>query len=129
MKIHPGFCGIDISKHHLDIFDGAAGCAERIPNTDEAVVLLAERWKSRAPFVLFEATGRYDRRLQLALSQAGIAFARVNPARARAFARAAGYLAKTDAVDAQMLAAMAQSLQPAPTPERDEARDSPGRAA
>ena len=37
MKIHPGFCGIDISKHHLDIFDGSVGRAERIANTPEAI--------------------------------------------------------------------------------------------
>lgn len=62
--------------------------------------------------VLFEATGRYDGRLRGALSAAQIDYARVNPAQARAFARATGQLAKTDKVDAQMLARMACVLRP-----------------
>jgi transposase len=75
-----------------------------------------QRWKRAGAFVVFEATGHYDAALRGALSEAGIAFARVNPARARDFARASGVLAKTDAVDARMLAAMAQSLTPAAAP-------------
>src|SRR5437762_3430609 len=73
---------------------------------------MAQTWARRDAFVLFEATGRYDLDLRQALAIAGVRFARVNPARAGDFARAAGFLAKTDAVDAQMLAAMAQCLQP-----------------
>jgi transposase len=53
----------------------------------------------------------------------GLAYARVNPSRARDFARAAGFLAKTDAVDAKMLAAMGQALAPQPSPSRDTARE------
>lgn len=122
MIIAPGFVGIDISKHHLDIFDGAAGRPERHANTPEAVAPLAQRFAAAGAFVLFEATGAYDRLLGQALAQRGVAHARVNPERARAFARAAGFLAKTDAIDARMLAAMAQALRPPPhspdTPER-----------
>lgn len=106
MMIHPGFVGIDVSKHHLDIFED--GRSVRFANTAQSVAELAGRWHGR--FVLFEATGHYDRRLRQALEAAGIAFARVNPARARDFARATGRLAKTDCIDARMLAAMAQSL-------------------
>src|SRR5215468_12688583 len=104
MIIHPGFVGIDVSKHFLDIFD--SGRTERVANTAEAAAALARRW--HGSFVLFEATGRYDARLRKALEAEGISFARVNPARARDFARATGRLAKTDAM--RMLAAMAQSL-------------------
>lgn len=106
MIIHPGFVGIDVSKRHLDIFDGDR--CQRVPNSAESVAGLVDRWRGR--FVLFEATGRYDRHLREVLQAEGIAFARVNPARARDFARATGRLAKTDAIDARMLAAMAQSL-------------------
>jgi transposase len=106
MNIHPGFVGIDVSKHYLDIF--ANGRAERVANTQESVAALVGYWQDS--FVLFEATGRYDARLRKALQTAGIRFARVNPARARDFARATGRLAKTDKIDARMLAAMAQSL-------------------
>jgi transposase len=114
MIIAPGFVGIDVSKDHLDVFDAAAGAPIRLANTAVEVSELAHDWSQRDAFVLFEATGRYDLDLRHTLATAGVRFARVNPARARDFARAAGFLAKTDAVDAQMLAAMAQCLQPPP---------------
>lgn len=112
MKIHPGFVGIDISKDWLDLFDGSIGRPERIPNTDDAVAARLEGWRSQGAFVLFEATAPYDRPLRRALVEAGVAHARPNPARVRAFARALGTLAKTDAVDARVHAAMAQALRP-----------------
>lgn len=118
MSIHPGVMGIDISKGFLDIFDAEQDSLRRVPNAAADVADLAQRCCERGLFVLFEATGHYDALLRLALSEAGVAFARVNPARARDFAKAAGYLAKTDAVDARMLAAMARCLQP-------EAREQP----
>jgi transposase len=123
MKIHPGFVGIDISKAHLDIFDGSIGTVRRIDNTFDAIAPLLAGWSGTNAFVLFEATGHYDRALRQALSGAGIAFARVNPARARDFARAAGILAKTDSIDARMLAAMAQCLRPDPDGATDPARE------
>ena len=112
MTITPGFVGIDVSKSTLDIFDAAIGRVERISNASAAIAAHIERWRSRPVLVLFEATGRYDRLLRHSLQQAGIAFARVNPERARNFARAFGFLAKTDAVDARMLALMAERLRP-----------------
>jgi transposase len=115
MIIAPGFVGIDVSKHHLDVFDAQVGKAARLANTATAgLAELAQKWAQRDAFVLFEATGHYDLDLRHALTAAGVRFVRVNPARARDFARAAGFLAKTDAVDARMLAAMAQCLQPPP---------------
>jgi transposase len=114
MNIHPGVMGIDISKQMLDVFDAAAGGSRRIANNDEAIAALVQRCIDGGIFVLFEATGSYDRLLRQALRAANVPFARVNPARARDFARAAGFLAKTDAVDARMLAAMAQCLRPDP---------------
>jgi transposase len=105
MMIHPGFVGIDVSKHYLDVCEGDR--TARFANTAESARSLAGRWQGS--FVLFEATGRYDLELRKALEAAGIAYARVNPARARDFARATGRLAKTDAIDAHVLAAMAQS--------------------
>jgi transposase len=123
MIIHPGFVGIDVSKATLDVFDAAIGRGERIDNASAPIAALVARWQSKKDlFVLFEATGRYDRLLREALTAAGIRFARVNPARARDFARSAGFLAKTDAIDARMLAAMAQCLAPAAQPADDPAR-------
>lgn len=124
MIIHPGFIGIDVCKHHLDIFRD--GRNERIANTARAIAAALEHWRER--FVLFEATGSHDRRLREALSAAGIAFTRVNPARARDFARACGRLAKTDKIDARMLAAMAQSLPMARERNRDIEREALARA-
>lgn len=123
MIIHPGVMGIDISKDFFDVFDASCGEHERIANTVDEAEGLARRCAGNATFVLFEATGRYDVGLRRALSRHNVVFARVNPARARDFARAAGYLAKTDEVDAKMLAAMAQCLRPqaceAFSPDRD----------
>jgi transposase len=123
MTIQPGFVGCDISKDHLDIFDDAIGKPERIANDAAALVPLIDRWKNKERLVLFEATGSYDACLRRALTAAHIPFARVNPARARDFARATGRLAKTDSIDAAMLADMARALrpacEPAPAPERE----------
>lgn len=120
MTISPDYVGIDVSKATLDIFDAAAGRSERIENAHAPVAALAKRLSGRNVFVVFEATGHYDRLLRKALAAAGIAFARINPLRARDFARAAGFLAKTDRVDTRMLAKMGACLRPAadaPAPE------------
>jgi len=123
MIITPGFIGIDVSKHHLDVFEGGSSRSERLANTEEGLAVLMARWKGSGAFVVFEATGHYDIRLRRALAAADVAFARVNPARARDFARAAGVLAKTDMIDARMLAAMAQYLSPARATDGDSDRE------
>src|SRR4051812_35476790 len=115
--------GIDVSKHTLDIFDDAVGKPDRIANAPQPITKQVARWRCGNVFVVFEATGVYDRELAEALHRAGIRFARINPARARYFARACGRLAKTDAIDAHMLAGfarmMAPSCEPAPDPARN----------
>jgi transposase len=115
--------GIDVSKRMLDIFDDAVGTPERIANASQPITEQVARWRCGNVFVVFEATGVYDRELAEGLRQAGIRFARINPARARDFARASGQLAKTDAIDARMLAAFAHAMVPAadraPKPERN----------
>ena len=114
--------GIDVSKHRLDIFDEAIGTAESIANASQPITEQVARWQCGDVFVVFEATGVYDRELAIQLRQAGIRFARINPARARDFARASGRLAKTDAIDARMLAVFARAMVPpadlAPEPTR-----------
>lgn len=128
MIITRGFIGIDVSKNYLDVFEGGCGRTDRMPNTKEALASPVAHWKSCGAFVVFEATGHYDASLRRALTAESIPFARVNPARARDFARAAGFLAKTDRIDARMLAAMAQSLSPARTSEIDCDREGLARA-
>jgi transposase len=120
MDIHPVYVGIDVSKDRLDIFDGRpSSCA----NAADAIAPLAQHWAEAQAFVVLEATGSYDQRLRRALEAAGVAYARVNPGKARDFARAAGFLAKTDQVDARMLAAMGRALQPRPAEPVQPARD------
>jgi transposase len=113
MIISPRCVGIDVSKRTLDIFDDAVGRSERIANAPQPITEQVVRWRCGNVLVVFEATGVYDRELAKALHQAGIRFARINPARARAFARADGRLAKTDAIDARMLANFARTMAPA----------------
>lgn len=121
--IHPDVVGCDVSKHFLDLFDARSQRSERIANTDVAIAAWLGQLRQRQAFVVFEATGVYDRRLRHALTDAGVAHARVNPSRARDFARAAGFLAKTDAIDARMLARLGAVLQPAPEAHADTARE------
>jgi transposase len=113
MIISPRCVGIDVSKRTLDIFDDALGVPERIANAPQAITEQVARWRCGNAFIVFEATGVYDRELAEALRQANIRFARINPARARDFARAGGRLAKTDAIDARMLATFARAMAPA----------------
>ncbi|TWB85301.1 transposase [Bradyrhizobium macuxiense] len=122
MIISPRCVGIDVSKRYLDIFDEAVGVPERIANTPHAITELVARWRCDA-LVVFEATGIYDLELREALRRAGIRFARINPARARDFARACGQLAKTDPIDARVLAAFARAMQPVTEPVGTPARD------
>lgn len=121
--IHPDCVGCDVSKHFLDFYDAGRQRGERIANTEDAIAAWLAQLGGRDVLVVFEATGVYDRRLRLALAAAGVAHARVNPARARDFARAAGYLAKTDAVDARMLARLGAVLEPARASGYDAARE------
>jgi transposase len=127
MSIHPGVVGIDISKFHLDLFDPRVGRPERIDNTAEAAAALAGRLAAAGDRAVMEATGSYDRALREALRTAGVGFSRVNPGQARAFARAAGFLAKTDAVDARMLALMGQALELRPDAAPEAERERLGR--
>ena len=107
--------GVDICKAHLDVFVQQTGRHRQFANNPAGcrrlVAFLAEAAGEQELLVVFEATSSYDQPLRDALSQARIAHSRVNPRRARQFARAAGLLAKTDRVDAQMLALMGARLQ------------------
>ena len=126
MTLHPCIIGIDISKATLDIFASDDSRWRRIANSREAIEPLLEAWQRAEAFVVFEATGSYDAELRRCLAAAGIAHARADPTRARHFARYAGFAAKTDRIDARMLAEMGRhgDLRPQPPvdPERDALR-------
>ena len=103
--------GVDVSKAHLDAHLAPEGRAARFPNTADGIRRLV-RWIGDAPVgrVAYEPTGRWHRPLEAALLRAGLPAATANPLRARRFAEASGQQAKTDPVDAAMLAAMAAAL-------------------
>ncbi len=112
--------GIDISKDTLDIHRQSDGRHARFGN-DKAGLAALRRWIGKTPVrVVYEATGRYHRDMEAALDAAGHALVKVNPGRARRFAQAAGYGAKTDRVDAAMLARMGVVLELEATPVRSE---------
>ena len=103
--------GVDVSKAHLDAHLAPEGRAARFPNTADGIRRLVG-WIGDAPVrcVAYEPTGRWHRPLEAALLRAGLPAAAANPLRARRFAEAIGQQAKTDPVDAAMLAAMAAAL-------------------
>jgi len=107
----PQTVGIDISKATLDAYAHPAGCERQFANTakghKELIGWLAQ-W--RVDRIAYEATGAYHRQLEQALAH--LPCVKLNPARARRFAQAAGTLAKTDKIDAVILARMAMTLQP-----------------
>jgi transposase len=113
MSTNERFVGIDVSKDHLDVAVRPDGTHRQLPNTDDGLDQLVALLGPLGPtLIVLEATGGYQRRAVAALSLAGLPVAVVNPARVREFARAAGRLAKTDAVDAAVLAAFADRMRP-----------------
>jgi transposase len=105
--------GVDVAKEWIDVRP-RGGKGERIAMEEGALRRFAERAAQQEALVVFEATGGYDRPLGAALAAAGATHARVNPAQARQFARATGVAAKSDRVDAGMLAEMGARLELAP---------------
>lgn len=115
------YLGIDVSAETLDlaVFGGETW---QSPNDEAGISALVPRVVALQPtLVVLEPTGRYHRWLVAALSQAGVPVAVVNPRQVRAFARSTGELAKTDRLDAQVLARFAAQLQPAVRPLPNEA--------
>ena len=97
--------GVDISKATLDVYLHPQAIARQFPNTMAGVTDLLS-WLGQGPIhrVIFEPTGAYHHRLERQLGKAGVPMVKVNPLQARRFAEAIGQRAKTDAVDAAMLA-------------------------
>ena len=106
------YVGIDVSKDRLDVavLGGQYGS---VPNTREGIFKLVQWLQEVNPeLIVVEATGGYQRAAVEALFEAGLAVAVVNPARVRQYARACGLLAKTDKLDAQILAVFGQRVEP-----------------
>lgn len=118
--------GIDVSKHSLDVCILPANVSQRLEpgegrifavNNDPAGIdsLLDRLRQSSVELVVLEASGRYERPVAAALAAAEIVLAVVNPRQARDFAKATGRLAKTDRIDAQILAHFAAAVGPRPS--------------
>jgi len=107
------YVGIDVSKDKLDIAVLGERPEKQVDNTREGIEKLVEWMQEIEPeLIVVEATGGYQRAVVEALFHAGLCVAVVNPARVRQFARASGLLAKTDKLDAQLLAVFGQRMQP-----------------
>ena len=117
--------GIDVSKATLDAY-WLSGRQHQVFSNDPSGLKRLLRWifKAKAALTVFEATGVCDRPLQAQLAAHGVPFARINPKQARRFAEGIGQLAKTDKVDAAVLARMGSLLDlEAETPRAQSAHD------
>ena len=118
------FVGIDVAKAQLDIALRPSGERWAVTNDDAGIAALVTRLQAIAPqLIVLEATGIYQRAAVAALSVAGLPVAVVNPRQARDFAKATGQLAKTDALDARVLAHVAEAVRPMPRPLPDTQAD------
>jgi transposase len=108
--------GIDVYKHSLDICILPDGESFVVSNDQAGIDSLLNRiHHSPVELVVLEASGRYERPVAAALAAAGITLAVVNPRQARDFAKATGRLAKTDRIDAEILARFAAAVEPRPS--------------
>jgi len=117
------YAGIDVSKEHLDLAlrRGENVHNTRLDNSPEGISALTERLAQAKPDrVVLEATGGFERPVAAALGAAGLPVAVVNPRQARDFARADGRLAKTDEIDARVLALFAERMRPEVRPLPDQ---------
>lgn len=119
MATAPVYIGMDVSKAVLDICV-ADGESWQTENVDSAMEALCERITSLKPtLIVLEATGGYELRAAAALAAAGLPVAVVNPRQVRRYAQAVGKLAKTDRIDAEILARFAAAVQPPVRPMPD----------
>ena len=99
------FVGVDVSKQHLDWTVGEHGEVERVSNTPAGVRRLTGKLAELdSKLIVVESTGGYERALTEKLSEAGLPVVLVNPWRVRRFGEGLGVLAKTDPLDARVLA-------------------------
>jgi len=108
--------GIDVSKDQLDWAEGPEGPVRRTANDRRSIAALVRRLARLAPDrIVLESTGGYERALLHALADAGLPVVLVNPWRVRRFGEGLGVLAKTDAIDARLLARFGATADLAPT--------------
>jgi transposase len=112
------FVGIDVAKKTLELFCAELPLPSQVPNTATGLATVCRAFRDHGDqiVVICEATGGLEAALVAALHAAAVRVCVLNPRRARDFARALGKLAKTDRIDAQLLAEYGRRLQPEPTP-------------
>lgn len=107
------YVGVDVCKDWLDIHLHPLGLSRRFGNDKTGIRQLKRMLaRCRPESIVMEATGKFHRGAHRSLSADGFCVSIVDPLRARLFARACGYLAKTDRLDARLLALLAASLRP-----------------
>lgn len=117
METAPVFVGVDVSKDQLDVAVGMDGPAWTVANDEAGIATLLEDLSARScALVVLEATGGFEVAVTTAMAAAGLPVVVINPRQARDFARATGQLAKTDRLDARILALFAERVRPEPRP-------------
>ena len=118
--IQPVFVGIDVSKSWLDVYIHPHKEILRVPNDSAGLEKLIERLQGFSiERVVIESTGKLEYEAVRILREAGLPVTEANPLRIRSFARAKGILAKTDRIDARVIALFGEGVKPDIRPLRD----------
>ena len=113
MELPSVFAGVDVSKARLDVALTGQDEVWSVPNAPEGIAQLVQRLGEREPaLVVMEATGGFEFTTAAALAAAGIPVVIANPRQVCDFAKSTGQLAKTDAIDAHILALFAERVRP-----------------
>lgn len=121
MEVSPIVVGIDVSKAQLDVAIRPSAQTLSVTNDKAGIKILVKHFKKLKPtLVVLESTGGLEREVMAALIGAEIAVFMANPRQVRDFAKSTGQLAKTDRIDAAVLAHYAEAIRPKPRPLPDE---------
>ena len=121
MEVTPIFVGIDVSKARLDVAMRPSGESQSVSNDEGGIKALVKQLGETGPaLIVLEATGGLERQVMRALASAELPVVVINPRQVRDFAKATGQLAKTDSIDAAVLARFAQAVRPSVRPLPDE---------
>lgn len=105
--------GIDVCQKYLDVYVRPAGKLFQVANNEVGIIKLVQSLIEIQPeLIVLEATGGMETNAAIKLTEAELAVAIINPRQARDFAKAIGQLAKTDAIDAKVLAHFADAIRP-----------------
>ncbi len=121
MSTQNAYVGIDVALNKLDVFSRPGGESWSMANTDDGASELVQTMLEHKPtLIVLEATGGLETLAASSLMAVGLAVAVVNPRQVRDFAKSTGRLAKTDSLDAQVIAHFAEAVQPTPRPGVDD---------